>query len=392
MTASFVQSSRIKTVAWKAKMAKNHLIEIAEHGQSVWMDNLSRNIIQSGALADMVKNQGIKGITSNPAIFQKAIAGNAIYDDAILAAIKENKTVTEIYESLAFKDIQDAADILRPVFDQTEGKDGYVSIEVSPHLAHDTEGTVAEALRFWQTIDRPNIMIKIPGTEAGLTAVTKVIAAGIPVNVTLLFSVSDYERTAFAFMAGLEERVQKDEPIGHIASVASFFLSRIDTKIDALLDRLEGDKEKIASLKGKAAIANAKMAYQKYKEIYASERWQILKEKGAKEQRLLWASTSTKNPNYSDVMYVDNLVGENTVNTMPPETIAACIDHCDVETRIEIGLAEAKQVLTDLTNLGIDLDQVMKELQTEGIDKFVQPFTSLMNSLTEKVNQLKATV
>jgi len=373
-------------------MDKNHLIEIAEHGQSVWMDNLSRNIIQSGALADMVANQGIKGITSNPAIFQKAIAGNAIYDDAILGAIKQNKTITEIYETLAFKDIQDAADILRPVFDQTGGKDGYVSIEVSPHLAHDTEGTVAEAIRFWQSLDRPNIMIKIPGTEAGFAAVTQVIAAGIPVNVTLLFSVEDYEKTALAFIKGLEERVSKNEPIGHIASVASFFLSRIDTKIDSLLDGMTGDQTKLAELKGKAAIANAKMAYQKYKEIYDSARWQALKEKGAKEQRLLWASTSTKNPAYSDVMYVDNLVGENTVNTMPPETIAACIDHCDVESRIEMGLADAEKVLQELSNIGINIPQVMAELQVEGITKFVQPFTSLMNSLSEKVEQLKATV
>ncbi len=384
------RTSIIAIVGWEKHMAKNHLIEIAEHGQSVWMDNLSRNIIQSGALADMVQNQGIKGITSNPAIFQKAIAGNAIYDDAILAAIKAGKSVTEIYETLAFKDIQDAADILRPVYDETNGKDGYVSIEVSPHLAHDTEGTIAEAVRFWQTIDRPNVMIKIPGTVEGLQATTAVIARGIPVNVTLLFSVKDYEETALAYMAGLEQRVEKGEPIAHIASVASFFLSRIDTKIDALLDKMtDVDPQKIQSLKGKAAIANAKMAYQKYKQLYATDRWQALKEKGAQEQRLLWASTSTKNPAYSDVMYVDNLVGENTVNTMPPETIAACIDHCDVETRIEMGLAEAQQVLQELTDLGINLEQVMQELQVEGIEKFVQPFTALMNSLAEKVNQLK---
>lgn len=371
-------------------MEKNHLIEIAEHGQSVWMDNLSRNIIQSGELKDMVENQGIKGITSNPAIFQKAIAGNAIYDDAILAAIKADKTITEIYETLAFQDIQDAADILRPVFDQTGGKDGYVSIEVSPNLAQDAPGTVAEALRFWQTLQRPNIMIKIPGTDAGFKAVTEVIAAGIPVNVTLLFSVADYEKTALAFIHGLEQRVAKDEPIGHIASVASFFLSRIDTKIDGQLDAMtNADPAKISALKGKAAIANAKMAYQKYKEIYATPQWQNLQAKGAKEQRLLWASTSTKNPSYSDVMYVDNLVGENTVNTMPPETIAACIDHCDVETRIEMDLGEAEAVLQELTALGIDIPQVMAELQTEGIDKFVKPFASLMASLTEKVNQLK---
>jgi transaldolase len=375
-------------------MTTNHLLELHEHGQSVWMDNLSRNIIVSGELATMVASQGIRGITSNPAIFEKSIAGNAIYDQSILAAAKEGKSVVEIYETLAFQDIKDAADILRPVFDSSNGEDGYVSIEVSPNLAEDTEGTIAEALRFWKVLDRPNIMIKIPGTAAGFPAVEKVIGAGIPVNVTLLFSVADYEACASAFVKGLESRVAKGATIGAIASVASFFLSRIDSKIDDRLDakiKLTSDPSEIellTSIKGKVAIANAKVAYQKYKEIYASDRWKALKVAGAKEQRLLWASTSTKNPAYSDVMYVDNLVGANTVNTMPPETIAACIDHCDIEDRIEINLDDANLVLANLAKVGIDLDQVMIELQTEGVDKFVKPFASLMNSLQNKVSQL----
>jgi transaldolase len=357
------------------------------------MDNLSRDIIRSGKLAEMVANQGIRGITSNPAIFEKAIAGNAIYDEAIMAGISAGKSVTEIYEDLAFTDIQAAADILRPVYEESNGIDGYVSIEVSPNLANDTEGTIAEAMRFWQTLDRPNVMIKIPGTKAGFPAIERVISEGIPVNVTLLFSVADYEQTALAYIRGLEELENKGLSV-RVASVASFFLSRIDSKIDDKLEKLIAVTEapevkaRLASLRGKVAIANAKVAYQKYKEIYDSERWQALKDKGALDQRLLWASTSTKNPAYSDVMYVDNLVGANTVNTMPPETILACADHCDVADRIEIGLEESYQVLADVRGLGIDLDQVMVELQTEGIDKFVKPFASLMQSLETKVQQL----
>lgn len=378
-------------------MTTNHLLELQNFGQSVWMDNLSRDIIASGKLAEMVKNQGIRGITSNPAIFEKAIAGNAIYDESISLGIKAGKSVNEIYESLAFADIQSAADILRPVYEESQGIDGYVSIEVSPHLSGDTEGTIAEARRFWQVLDRPNIMIKIPGTKAGFPAIEQVISEGIPVNVTLLFSVFDYEQTALAYLRGLEARDSKAESV-KIASVASFFLSRIDTKLDDRLDAQiksstsEEQKAKLTTLKGKVAIANAKLAYQKYKAIYDTPTWQALKGKGALEQRLLWASTSTKNPAYSDVMYVDNLVGANTVNTMPPETILACADHCDIADRIEIGLEEAEQVIQDINSIGIDLDQVMAELQTEGIDKFVKPFVSLMKSLETKVQQLSALV
>ncbi|MFQ3680324.1 MAG: transaldolase [Pseudanabaenaceae cyanobacterium] len=367
----------------------NHLHELFEHGQSVWMDNLSRNILVSGELANAIASGNIRGITSNPAIFEKAIAGNAIYDTAIAAAVQEGQDVQGVYETLAFADIRDAADLLRPVYESSNGVDGYVSIEVSPNLANDTAGTIAEAQRFWQVLDRPNIMIKIPGTAAGFPAIEATIAAGIPVNVTLLFSVADYEQTAMAYIRGLEARAAQGQSV-KVASVASFFLSRIDTKIDARLQALaatadEAQKAKLDSLMGKAAIANAKMAYQRYKEIYRTEAWQALAAKGALEQRLLWASTSTKNPAYSDVMYVDNLVGENTVNTMPPETIDACIDHCDVSDRLEANLDQARQVLADLTELGIDLDEVMQELQTEGIEKFVKPFASLMKSLESKM-------
>ncbi|NJK60619.1 MAG: transaldolase [Oscillatoriales cyanobacterium SM2_1_8] len=373
----------------------NHLHELFEHGQSVWMDNLSRDILTSGELASAIASGNIRGITSNPAIFEKAIAGNAIYDTAIAEAVQDGKDVQGVYETLAFADIQAAADLLRPVYESSNGVDGYVSIEVSPNLAGDTAGTIAEAQRFWQTLNRPNIMIKIPGTAAGFPAIEATIAAGIPVNVTLLFSVADYEQTAMAYIRGLEALAAQGQSV-KVASVASFFLSRIDTKIDARLQALaatadETQQAKLNSLMGKAAIANAKMAYQRYKEIYNTAAWQALAAQGALEQRLLWASTSTKNPTYSDVMYVDNLVGDNTVNTMPPETIDACIDHCDVSDRLEANLDQARQVLADFTELGIDLDVVMQELQTEGIDKFVKPFASLMKSLETKMASLQPT-
>jgi transaldolase len=377
-------------------MTTNHLLEIKQYGQSIWMDNLTRDLIQSGELKQLVETKGIAGITSNPAIFQKAIAGNAIYDAAIEAGIKAGKTTQEIYESLVFDDIRHACDILMPVYQQTQGLDGYVSIEVPPSIAHDTEMTIEEAKRYYAQIERPNVMIKIPGTAAGLPAVEAVIAAGINVNVTLLFAVDSYVNCAESYLRGLEQRVAKGEDISHIASVASFFLSRIDNNIDARIDeRLKGAdqitaREKLVAIKGKVAIANAKLAYQEYKKIIDSDRWKALAAKGAKVQRLLWASTSTKNPEYSDVMYVDELVGPDTVNTLPPNTIDACADHCSVDSRIETRVPEAYHLIESLKDpdVDIDLDEVMEELLTDGIDKFVQPFESLMRSLKEKVDQL----
>lgn len=305
-------------------MVTNHLLEIENLGQSIWMDNLSRNIIESGELKSMIGKKGIRGITSNPAIFEKAIAGNAIYDADIEAGIKASKSVIEIYESLVFKDIRDACDIFMPVYEETKGLDGYISIEVPPTIAKDTESTISEAIRYYTAIGRENLMIKIPGTPEGLPAVTRVISEGINVNVTLLFSVESYINTAWAYIEGLEARAAKGEDIDKIASVASFFLSRIDSNIDGLIDEKlkkvtdETVKAKLEAVKGKVAIANAKIAYQEYKKIIQSDRWKALSAKGAKEQRLLWASTSTKNPAYSDVMYVDELIGPNTVNTLPP--------------------------------------------------------------------------
>jgi transaldolase len=378
--------------------ATNPILEIEQnYGQSIWMDNLSRTLIQSGELKQMIEERGIVGITSNPAIFEKAIVGNAVYDADIEAGISAKKSVLEIYESLVFDDIRNACDILRPVYDSSNGLDGYVSIEVPPNIANNTESTIEEARRYYAQIGRENVMIKIPGTKMGLPAVEQVISDGINVNVTLLFSVDSYVETAWAYIRGLEKRAEKGEDISKIASVASFFLSRIDSNIDARIDKKLSQgvddlnmEARLKAVKGKIAIANAKIAYQKYKEIIQSDRWKALAEKGAKVQRLLWASTGTKNPEYSDVMYVDELVGPDTVNTLPPSTIEACADHCSPASRIETGVDEAYQLLESLkdADIEINLNEVMDELLDDGIDKFVKPFESLMSSLDEKVQKL----
>jgi transaldolase len=376
---------------------QNPLLTIEnEYGQSIWMDNLSRDLLSSGELAKLIDTRGVLGITSNPAIFEKAIAGNAIYDAQIVEGIKAGKALNDVYESLIFTDIQNACDILRPVYDRTNGIDGYVSIEVPPLIASDTASTITEARRYHAAIGRPNVMIKIPGTPEGLPAVEQMISEGVSVNVTLLFSVASYVESAWAYIRGLEARVAKGEDISKISSVASFFLSRIDTNIDAKLDHLlknltdNTKAEKISALKGKIAIANAKVAYQEYKKIIATDRWQQLAAKGARVQRLLWASTGTKDPSYSDVMYVDGLVGDDTVNTLPPNTIEACADHCDPANRIEAGVDEAYRLIASLKDpdINIDLDAVMDELLLDGIDKFIKPFESLMKSLGNKVEAL----
>lgn len=379
--------------------ATNHLLEIRDYGQSIWMDNLSRDLVESGELKKLIETRGLRGITSNPAIFEKAIAGNKIYDADIEAAIRAGKPLMEIYETLVFEDIRNACDIFLPIYEESEGLDGYISIEVPPTIAHDTQKTIEEARRYHKEVNRPNLMIKIPGTSAGLPAVEQVISEGISVNVTLLFSVQSYINSAWAYIRGLEKRVEKGEDISKIESVASFFLSRIDINIDGKIDALlaKGTDQltteaKLKAIKGKVAIANAKIAYQEYKKIIADPRWIALKEKGANVQRLLWASTSTKNPEYSDVMYVDELVGPDTVNTLPPNTIEACADHCDVAPRVETGVDEAYNLIQSLSDPDVDinLSEVMEELLDDGIAKFVQPFESLMKSLQEKVDRLAA--
>lgn len=379
-------------------MASNPLLTIKDFGQSIWMDNLNRDLIQSGELKEMIETRGLRGLTSNPAIFEKAIAGNKVYDADIEAGIRAGKSVQDIYESLIFEDIRNACDIFKPIYEESGGLDGYVSIEVPPAAAHDTQITLDEARRYYREIGRENVMIKIPGTVEGLPAVEQVISEGINVNITLLFSVDSYVESAWAYIRGLEARTAQDQDISKIASVASFFLSRIDSNIDQRIDeRLkrigtedESEEARLQAFKGKAAIANAKIAYQKFKEIIQSDRWKALSAKGANPQRLLWASTSTKNPDYNDVMYVNELIGPNTVNTMPPATIEACADHCDIADRIETDLDKAYQLMESFKDpdINIDLDQVMDELLVEGIDKFVQPFKSLIQSLEEKVNHL----
>ncbi|MDH6065539.1 transaldolase [Umezakia ovalisporum] len=378
-------------------MTTNHLLEIQQYGQSIWMDNLNRGIIQSGELKNLVENQSISGITSNPAIFEKAIANNAMYDDDIQAGIRTGLPTYKIYESLVFADIRNACDILRPIYESSHGLDGYVSIEVPPTIAHNTEASVAEARRYFQEIGRENLMVKIPGTAAGLPAVKQAISEGININITLLFSVDSYNKAAEAYISGLEKRSAQGQDITKIASVASFFLSRIDTnvdtKIEAKLKRGVDDiahEAKLQAVRGKVAIANAKIAYQEYKKIVHSQRWQALAAKGAKVQRLLWASTSTKDPKYTDVMYVDELIGPDTVNTLTPETIAACAHHCNVASRLETGIDQAYQLIESLKDPDIDinLNIVMEELLVEGIDKFIKPYQSLMNSLENKVKLL----
>lgn len=380
---------------------QNPILTIPNFGQSIWMDNLTRDLIQSGELKNLIETRGLRGLTSNPAIFEKAIAGNEVYDNDIEAGIKANKSVSAIYESLIFEDIRNACDIFKPIYEETNGLDGYVSIEVPPHLARDTESTIAEARRYYEAINRENVMIKIPGTPEGFPAIEQAIFEGINVNITLLFAIDSYEQTAWAYIRGLERRVEAGQPIDKIASVASFFLSRIDSKVDAAIDeRLKkvgteelSEEARLRQIKGKVAISNAKLAYQKYKGIIQSDRWQALAAKGANVQRLLWASTSTKNPDYSDVMYVNELIGQDTVNTLPPDTIEACADHCDIQAnRIESDVEEAQQLIDTLNDpdVHIDLDGIMAELLDEGIEKFVKPYESLMQSLENKVKQLAA--
>jgi transaldolase / glucose-6-phosphate isomerase len=383
----------------------NPLIEVGKLGQSIWYDNIRRALIDSGELArkigalpagvtstlgQKVEGDGLRGVTSNPTIFDKAITGSTDYDEAMRRLIAEGKSANEIYESLVIEDIQRAADLFKPVYARTDKLDGYVSLEVSPLLARDTEATIAEAKRLWAMLDRPNVMIKIPATLEGLPAIRECIAAGININVTMIFAIENYEDVAEAYISGLEQRAAAGQPVDHVASVASVFVSRIDTAVDNQLEfRIrrsedENEKAKLSSLLGKAAISNAKMQYQRFKAIFSSERFAKLKEKGARVQRPLWASTGTKNPNYSDVLYVESLIGPDTVNTLPPATFTAFRDHGQVRLTIEENLDEAKRTLAELSEVDIDLNEVCRKLQDEGVKAFADSFESLMQSITSK--------
>jgi transaldolase len=371
----------------------NPLIQLKLLGQSVWLDNIRRGHILSGGLKKLIEEDGISGETSNPAIFEKAIAGNAAdYADAMRALIASGASALAIYDALSIADVQMACDVFRPVYDAAQGADGYVSIEVSPHLAHDTAGTVADARRLFKTVNRPNVMIKIPGTLEGVPAIEECLYSGVNVNVTLLFAVSAHEAVMWAYVRALERRAAEGKPIDRIASVASFFVSRIDTLADKLLaDKAKAAnapalKTKLESLQGKAAIANAKIAYAAFKTVFGDARFAALRAKGARVQRPLWASTSTKNPKYPDTLYVDALIGRDTVNTLPPETIDAFRDHGKPRLTIEEDLAGARQVLQDLEGVGVSMNAVTRQVLDEGIVKFEQAFDQLLASIEEKKN------
>ncbi|MGB5984847.1 MAG: transaldolase [Desulfobacterales bacterium] len=366
-------------------MKDNPLLDIQALGQSIWQDFISREVIRTGALRRRIEEEGLRGVTSNPAIFNEAIGGSQDYDDDIRELARQGKSTVQIYETLTVGDVGDAADLLRPLYDESEGRHGFVSLEVNPHLARDIDGTLSEAHHLWQTVDRPNVMIKVPATREGLTCIEQLIRDGINVNVTLLFGLPRYREVAQAYIAGLTARAQQGEPLEHVASVASFFLSRIDVLVDPMLEeRIQGDgpaADIAAKLRGQVAVASAKQAYQIYKEIFMGADFRRLTERGARTQRVLWASTSTKNPDYPDVKYVEALIGPDTVNTLPQETLDAYRDHGRPAPRLEEDLSEAEWVLRTLHELGIDIDRVTGQLVQEGIEKFNEPYDSLIQTL-----------
>jgi len=363
-------------------MNKNPLLDLEAFGQSVWLDYLRRNALDNGKLQQLIDQDGLSGLTSNPSIFEKAIAESNDYDNAIRTLALEGKNVEEIYQALTVEDIQHAADLFRPVFDRLEGGDGFVSLEVSPQLAHDTAGTIREARQLWAAVNRLNLFIKVPATREGLPAIQQLIGEGINVNITLLFGLPRYREVAEAYLIGLETRTAHGQPLAQISSVASFFLSRIDTLIDPLLEKSR--QENWAGLHGQVAIASAKLAYQMYQEIFGGERFRKLAQMGARPQRLLWASTGTKNPAYSDVKYIETLIGRETINTMPPDTLNAYRDHGEPSSQLEKGIQEAHQVLDGLRQTGIDLDILTQQLEDEGVSKFSKAFEQLTAALQVK--------
>lgn len=372
-------------------MNRNPLIGLKELGQSVWLDNLSRKLINSGELKRLIEEDGLSGITSNPTIFQKAISGSTDYDTSLRRMIHRGiKDEKELFLGLAFEDISNAADMLWPVYQSTNGVDGFVSIEVSPDLAYDTEATISEARRLFSTIGKKNILVKVPATKQGLPAIEQLISEGVNINVTLLFSIARYEEVTEAYIRGLERRVGKREPINEIASVASFFVSRVDTLTDRLLEtRLSSapskvEKNRIFSLFGKAAVANAKIAYKRYKSIFFNKRFLALKGKNGHIQRLLWGSTGTKNPNYSDIKYVEELIGPDSVNTLPETTIKAFRDHGQAKITIGDHLEEAERLFDQLKSIGIDINDVTGQLESEGVQLFSDSFFSLLKEIAKK--------
>jgi transaldolase len=367
-------------------MSNSRLHELSERGQSVWVDSLSREWLETGELKRMLDEDVVVGVTSNPTIFQKALAEGDWYDEQLREVLAEEDEDKEVFYRLAVRDIQAACDLLRPVWDGGRGQDGYVSMEVDPDLAYERDATIEEAMRFHEWIDRPNLFVKIPATEPGLGAIEECIARGRSINVTLIFSLERHEAVAEAYIRGLERLVESGGDPSRVASVASFFVSRVDTEADKRLEAI-GTEEALA-LRGKLAIANAKLAYAKYRELFAGSRWEALAAKGATPQRCLWASTSTKNPDYPDTMYVDELIGPETVNTMPVETIEAFQDHGTVAATLEQGLDEAQALFEELARAGVDYDDVTDTLEREGVEKFSDSFEELLDGIRAKRSEL----
>jgi transaldolase len=363
-------------------MAKSRLHELSELGQSVWIDYLSRRLINGGELERLMREDAVVGVTSNPTIFQKAISEGDDYDEQLREVLAQEDDPKQVFLKLAVKDVQDACELLRPVWDR--GQDGYVSIEVDPNLAFDTDGSIAEAQRLHKLVDRPNCFVKIPGTKDGLPAIEEMIARGRNINVTLIFSLQRYADVVEAYVRGLERLVESGGDPSKVASVASFFVSRVDTEADRRLDEVGAPDD----LKGKLAVANAKLAYQRYKELFSGPRWEGLRAKGARTQRCLWASTSTKNPAYRDVLYVEELIGSETVNTMPEETIKAFQDHGEVALTLEQDLEEARRVFERIAEAGVDYDDVVVTLEQEGVQKFSDSFAELLDGVRAKRGEL----
>ncbi len=369
----------------------NKLVDLLQYGQSYWLDNLSRQMINSGELKKRVDEQGLRGITSNPIIFNKAIMGSDDYDAQIKELAKESKTVQEIYEALTVKDVQDACDIMKPVFESARGTDGFVSLEVSPFLARDTKGSIEEARRLYNAVNRPNCMIKIPGTKEGVPAIEQMLYEGVNINITLLFSIEAYEAVARAYINAVERRLAEGKSVDKTVSVASFFLSRIDVLTDQLLSHYivpsnnKRDEQRLQEVMGKTGTASAKLAYQRFKKIFKGDQWEKLKSKGAHRQRPLWASTSNKDPKYSDIRYVDTLIGPDTVNTLPDNTIVAFEDHGTLKKNtIEENLKEAEEQFEKLRYFDIDIHFITKQLENEAIQKFIDAYIPLLDGIAKK--------
>jgi transaldolase len=362
----------------------NPLIELHAYGQSFWYDNIRRKFLVDGTVQRLIDEDGLRGMTSNPSIFEKAIGAGTDYNDKIFGLVAKGAGVLDIYESLALADIKAACDLFKDLYKESDRGDGFVSLEVSPHLAHDLDRTISEARRLYKAVDRPNVMIKVPATPEGIPAVRQLIGEGININITLMFSMDHYEAVAEAYLEGIKQWLRKGGDPGQVASVASFFVSRVDTAVDRQLAKLNDPAAE--ALMGKAAIANSKIVYQRFKSIFHGKEFDELRAAGASVQRLLWASTSTKNPNYPDTMYIDELIGPETVNTMPPATIEAFRDHGRLEFTLERDIEESQLVLDNLIELGVSLEEITAELQEDGVNAFAQSFDSLINTLANKIS------